>query len=698
MKTGLDAVLRPDRVAIVGASSDPSRIGGKLIQFLKRGGFAGALYPINPKQPEIQGLTAYATLADTPHAPDLAVIVLAAPAVPGAVDEAIARGARGIIIMSGGFAETGPEGKAAEEQIRARCAAAGVALLGPNCLGVANHQAALTCTFSTVLESTWPKAGGIALVTQSGAIGSYCYGLGADRGLGFSKWIATGNEAGVDVADCIAWLAGDEHTRVILAHLEGCKDGRKLVRALEAAVRAGKRVVVMKVGDTEAGARAALSHTATLAGEEPIWDAVLRAAGVCRVRSIEEMLDVAYACAAPLPATPTVGIVTGSGGVGVMLADAASSHGLQLPPLPMAAQRAIKTLIPFASTGNPIDATGQILNDIAVLTAIIAIVLEQGGYGSIVIFLQFIGRAPQHFDRIKEPLIASRQRFADKPFVLCGSLTPEGRAEMEQAGFLVFEDPLRCVRALAALSGFARSVAHPLPTQLREPPPTDGPPLAPGRTLDEVEARELLRAAGVPFVEGRLVRTQEEALHAARALGYPVVLKVVSADIAHKSDVGGVALGLADDQALCAAWERTVDNVKRHAPSAQVRGMFVSRMVSGGVETLLGLVHDPVFGPVVSFGLGGVLVELLRDVAFRLAPLDLAAARAMIREIRGFPVLDGARGRPRVDTEAIAQALVALAAFGAQQSGVAIDINPFLALPDGGVAVDALMATAPLTP
>lgn len=693
----LDALFNPRSVAVIGASADPNRIGGRPIDFSKKGGFAPPIYPVNPNQSEIQGLRAYPSLQVIPYDVDLAVIALPAAAVPDAIEAGIAKGVRAIMLFSAGFAEIDDAGKAVQDAIRQRCAAAGIRLLGPNCLGVMNIATGLICTFSTVLDNIWPRRGRVSVVSQSGAFGAYAFGLAAERGIGFGKWIATGNEADVDVAECIAWLADDPDTGVIMAYIEGCRDGMKLRQALARARANRKPVIVMKAGATEAGATAVASHTGSLAGQDAVWDAVFREGGAHRAQTMDEYVDLAYACANDLfPEGPKLGIVTVSGGVGVLLADAGSRFGLEMPALPPAAQARIRDIIPFASPTNPVDVTAQIINVFHEFGNFLGIMFESGGFHSVIIFLQQMGKTPRHYDLFKGPLLEARKRYRQQLLVLCGGYSVESRAEMESHGFLIFEDPARAVAAVAGLVGFARRFAEP-----QKPPPVSTPSTAltgvQGNrgALDEAQSKRLLAAAGVPFLPERVARTRDEAVAAAGTLGFPVVLKVLSADIAHKSDAGGVELGLADAGAVASAWNRMMAAVSAAAPSARVEGALVAPMIHGGVETVLGLLKDPVFGPVLMFGLGGVFVEIFRDVTFRLAPIDHDEAHAMIREIKGFPLLDGARGRPAVDLDRLAGVIVALGAFGAAHADqlISVDINPFIALPDGGVAVDALVVT-----
>jgi len=695
--SSLDALFRPKSIALIGASSDPNRIGGRPIDFTKRGGFSRPIYPINPNQQVIQGLVAYPTIEAVPGPVDLGVIALPAHAAMDSIESCIAKGTRAIILFSAGFAEVDEAGKVAQESIRKRCEEAGVRLLGPNCLGVMNIADGLFCTFSTVLDNVWPRLGRVSVVSQSGAFGAYAYGLAAERGIGFSKWIATGNEADVDVAQCIDWLASDAETDIIMAYIEGCRSGDSLRRSLAKASNNGKPVIVLKAGATDVGAIAVASHTGSLTGKDSVWDTVIREAGAYRAQTVDEFVDIAYACSNSVyPRGNRLGVVTISGGMGVLMADAGSRLGLELPSLPAEAQAQIKSIIPFASAVNPVDVTAQLLNVFHEFGHFLDIMLGSGGFHSLVVFMQQLGKTPKHYALLREPLLEARQRYPDTLFVLCGGYSDQARSELEANGFILFEDPARAVNAVSVLARFQSALSKEgrLPV-FSEASARASAITLPRGVLDEATAKRVLADYGIPFAPERIARTRSEAMDAATQIGYPVVLKVLSADIPHKSDVGGVELDLSNQEAVGLAWDRVMEKLSVTLPMAKIEGVLVASMIRGGVETVLGLSRDPVFGPVVMFGLGGVFVEIFRDVTFRTAPVDHAEALVMIQEIKGFPLLVGARGRAPVNLDTLADAVVALSQFGAanRTNVQSVDINPFIALPDGGVAVDALIVT-----
>ena len=689
MSHPLDALFRPASVAIIGASSDANRIGGRPVRFSKQA-FKGAIFPINPNQKEIQGLPAFASVKDVPGPVDQAIVAVPAKAAVQAVDDCIAKGVNAIVMFSSGFAETGAEGRAVQAELARRCAAGGVKLLGPNSLGMLNVEAGLYSTFSSYFDPLWPRSGPVGIVSQSGAFGTYFLALAVERGLGFSHFVATGNEADIDVAECVDWLADDPATGVIMIYLEGCRDGARLRAALAKAAANRKPVIAMKVGVSDKGIAAIASHTGTLAGSDAVFDAVFRENNVHRARTLDELVDVAYACSGGVfPKSPRIGVVTISGGVGIQMADAAAELGLELPRMPDAAQQQVLAMVPFAGPANPVDATAQVINDWSMFTRILGIVAEEGNVDSVISFLAHTGTTPGVMERLKPGLEEVRARFPDRLFILCMRMPREMVEEFTRIGFLAFEDPTRAIAAVAALSKLAQGYARPRVAQAAIKPA----PALPIGPINEAEAKRILSEAGMTFAPERVAHTRDEAIAAAKEIGFPAVLKILSADIAHKSEAGGVALGLRNVGEVASACDTMLAAVAKRKPNARIEGVLVASMIEG-VETVIGVKRDAVFGPVVMFGLGGVYVEVLKDVTLRLAPVDHAGALEMIHTIKGFPLLAGARGRPAVDLDALADALVAMSRFGAAHPDVAsAEINPFIALPKGGMAVDALILT-----
>ena len=682
-RRGLDKLLRPSSIAIIGASDEPSRIGGRPLAYLLAAGFRGPIYPVNSKRQAVQGLKAYPRIADVPGSVEFAVIAVAAEQAVDAVGDCAARGVGAACIFTAGFAEIGAAGAALQERIAVIARQSGMRVLGPNCLGLFSTANAFYPTFTTSLDRGLPKPGGLSIVSQSGAFGSHLYFTAIGRGLGMRHWISTGNEVDVDVSECLHWVAEDPGTDVIMAYTEGVKDGPRFVAALEAARARRKPVIFMKVGRSVLGAAAITSHTASLAGADAVYDAVLRRHGAFRARSAEEMVDIAYAAARGLyPASDRLGLVTISGGVGALMADDAAERGLQVPPMPKEAQRRLKDLVPFASPRNPIDLTAQPFNDIKLVARNLEIALREGGYDSVIAFFSSVAGSPAIAESMRQAIRELRSIRPDCLFVL-SALIPEAlKAAYEADGVPVFEDPSRAVASVAALVGFGRSFRQ----QPFVPTPLSRPKGAIRSGMGEHEAKRVLADWGIPVLDERLARSADEAVAAFEAIGGPVVLKIASPDILHKTEVGGVLLDLRDAEAVRQGYAALM----AHGPE-----VLVAPHVSGGVETIIGAKRDPVFGAVVMVGLGGVFVEALQDVALRPAPVDRAEALAMIGEIRGRAVFDGARGRPPGDVEALADALAALSRFATAHAEEveSVDINPLLVLPRGRgvVALDALI-------
>ncbi len=688
----LSALFAPRAIAVVGASSNAQKIGGIPVDYQRRFGFEGALYPVNPNADRIQDLPAFPSLRAIGQPVDLAILAVPSALVDGALDDAIAAGVKGVVLFSSGFAEVGAEGAAAQARLGDKARAAGVRLVGPNCLGFMNVARHVYATFSPAPGVGRVMPGRIGLVSQSGAFGAYAYAMARARGVGLSLWATTGNEADVQVADCLAWLAQDPDTDVIMAYMEGCRDGPRLRAALALAQANGKPVVMVKVGRTALGAEAAASHTAALAGDDAVYDAVFRQYGVLRARNLTEFFDLAHSAAvAGRPRDRSIGLFTLSGGVGALMADEASAQGLDAQPLSDAAQDTLRSWVPFAAPRNPVDITGQVTNDMTLIERTARVMLDDRGFASWMGFLAAAGASDAFWPVLRSLVTSLREAYPDTLLAVSTLLSPERRAELEAMRCLVFADPSDGIRTIAALAGLkpATAVAA-APASIAA-----SLTLTPG-TMSEPDALALLADAGVPVVAHRVVRSADEAAAAAEALGDAVVVKIVSADIPHKSDVGGVALGLHGAAQARAAFERTRDHALTARPDARLDGALVARMLTGGVECIAGVHRDPVFGPVLMFGLGGIHVETLRDVSLRALPITRDDALAMVRELRAFAILNGARGRPPADLDSIADALCALAAF-AQRAGDSLDsaeINPLIARPqaEGGcVAVDALV-------
>ncbi len=698
----IGSIFAPASVAIIGASDDIRRIGGRPLRYLRESGFAGCIYPVNPNRDVVQGLKTYPTVDCIPGLVDLAIVALPADLVVAALEACAAKGVKAAIVFSAGFAEADNEGERRQHAMLKIARNSGMRILGPNCLGAFNMHTGFVGTFTQALDQGFVDAGPIAIASQSGACGGHLAYLCRQRGIGIGYWITTGNEADIGLSESMLWLARSPKVRVIVAYAEAIRDGAMFIEALRVARASGKAIVMLKVGRSAAGARAAASHTGALAGEDAVYDAAMRQYGVHRAGSIEELLDIAYACAQGVfPGNRRLGILTVSGGLGVQMADAADQYGLEVAPLPESAQLGIKAVVPFAGTINPIDVTAQATNDKTVIGRCLEIVLSEGNYGSIVFFLTSAPAMPDFADMIFDALEGVRQRYPACLIVLSFVAPPDVVRRFEAAGFLVFEDANRAVRAIAATANFSSSFGlNPGPTY-RSLDASRLPSIPSALTkselqgLDEHGAKTLLAAAGIPMLAEVVAADASEVQSAAAGMAMPVALKIVSPDIQHKTEVDGVVLGLRTPEAAADAAARMLAHVRQLRPDARLRGVLVSPMCQGGVETICGVFRDPVFGPVVMFGLGGIHVEVMRDVTFRLAPFDVFEAAAMVKEIRGFGILQGVRGAPAADIECLADILSRLSVFAYANRELIkeIDINPLMVMPrgNGAFALDALV-------
>jgi len=692
---GLDAFFEARGVAVIGASDDVTKIGGRPVQLLRKYGYAGAIYPINPKGGTVQGLQAYASILDTPTAPDLAIVAVPAQATLQAVRDCANRGVRGVIVLSTGFAETGPEGAALQAELVHVVRNHGMRLLGPNCLGAVNVVDKLVGSFSIALEQSLPPAGQVGIVSQSGNIGSFTMRNMAERGLGVSRFVATGNEADVDVADGIAALAQDPATRIILCCMETCRHAGRLVEALDMARRQQKPVIVLKIGATEQGQAAAASHTGALMGSDAVFDAIFRRYGALRVRSFEELLDVGHAAALlgteRLPATDAVTLVAASGGFGIMMADAMVQAGLTLPQLADATKASIREAVPTAGTNNPVDASAQMSARPDILLKMLTALQDDANGSTLVLLLALSLYNPRLRGVYMEALSKIRASHPDRLLVLISQGPADAVAEINALGIPVFPGIPAAATGLAGLVELGRLAT--LPAAPAYGGPVDKVDAAVFR--NEFHAKKALAAAGISVPREEVVTSAEDAVRSAQAMGYPVVLKIASEDIAHKTEIGGVALDLKDDEAVRQAYGRIMANAAKHAPQARLDGVLVAPMVRGGVELIAGVSRDPVFGPVVMVGLGGIYAEILKDVAVQVAPVSEEEALRMIRGLKMFPLLDGARGQAKADVAAAARTVARLSEFACRHADdvAEIDMNPILVKPQGeGVLVlDALM-------
>lgn len=700
----LNELFRPRSVAVIGASNRPGKVGTSLFRNILKAGFRGVAYPVNPSWKSVSGVRCYPDIASLPEAPELGVVIVPAPQVGEVIEELGKAGTHGVVIVSAGFREVGEAGAALEADLVARAARYRMSVVGPNCFGVFNTdpEVSLNATFSESL----PPAGNIAFVSQSGALGAGILQYGVAERIGFSRFVSVGNRAGVDENDLLTSLGNDPATRVILLYVESLANGRRFLEAAREVTEV-KPVLVIKSGRTMAGEQAARSHTGSLAqsGRDQLYDSLFAQSGVQRVDSLGGLFRLAKTFSTGLSlAGPRLVILTNSGGPGIVAADAAVRNGLELPALPAELQASLARRLPsIASVSNPLDMTADIGADgyREVLGALLA---------SPVIEAALVISTPTGTmtgETVAGAILTAKGR-CQKPVVAClfgvTDLSKEA-VFLESHGIPTFTFPEEAVEGLGALARYHAWRTRPRTTVRTFPVDRAGVErvLARARAsgasvLPEYAARELLVAYGISFPRVSLAHSLEEALAAADSVGYPVVLKVASPDISHKTDVGGVVVGIADAAGLRAAWDRMARAVRSAAPAARIDGYEVEAQVPAGKEVLIGLQRDPNFGPVVVFGLGGIYVEVLRDVTFRLAPLRPLSAQHMVESVRAFPLLTGVRGEAPSDLPALYEVLERVSQLAVENPEVQeMDINPLIVRPagHGAVAVDARVVLGP---
>lgn len=697
-----DPVFSPRSIAVIGASQRDGTVGYSILANILQGHFTGVVYPVNLTAPSILGVKCYPSILDVPGEVDLAVIIVRAPGVPDTIRQCARKKVKGLIIVSAGFKETGPEGAALEAEVKRLVAKYKMALVGPNCLGVINTDPAVRLNAS--FSRSMPKAEPTAFISQSGALCTAILDYARGIGVGFSKFVSIGNKAGASEVDMIQMLGADPHTRVILMYVEDFVDAKRLIeiaRSITGEQEIKKPILAIKSGRTEAGARAASSHTGSLAGSDEVYDAIFAQSGILRVESVAELFDLAAVFGSqPLPAGRRVAVITNAGGPGIMATDACVRYGLEMARLDPAAAKALKAKLPHgASVNNPIDVLGDARSDryrLAIDTA-----YADPGVDALLVIL-----TPQSMTDIEETarvlsVYAARKQ---KPVVatFMGIVdVSAGVAILRQNHIPHYPFPESAARALGKMHEYAQWVQRPRTAVRQFKSGT-----AKARSLIERAKRaklaqvptpdveEILRLYGFPMLPSAFIKKDSDASAAARRVGYPAALKVVSAQIIHKVDVKGVKLHIQNDAELLQACARMREDVRRAVPQAKIDSLWLQKMSSPGREVIMGMKRDTAFGPLLMFGLGGTYVEIFKDVTFRLAPLRELSARRMIESIKTFPILQGVRGEAPADIESLSEVLSRLSQLSCELEDIQeIDLNPVMvhAAGQGCHVVDARM-------
>jgi acetyl coenzyme A synthetase (ADP forming)-like protein len=697
----LDSLLRPKSIAVVGASRRAGSIGNGMLKHLVGSGFTGPVYPVNPTADSVNSVPAFPSIGALPTVPDLAVIVVPKQLVLGVVRECVATGVKGIVVITAGFREVGGDGIELERELLALVRENGLRMVGPNCMGVMNTSpaVAMNATFAPAM----PPNGPIAFMSQSGAMGMTILDYASEYGIGISQFVSMGNKADVSGNDLIEYWQDDDEVGVILMYIEGFGNPRHFTTLARRATRR-KPVLAVKAGRSEAGAKAASSHTGALAQVDIATDALFAQCGVLRADTVEALFDAAIAFSkAPLPKGRRVAILTNAGGPGIIIADACEGFGLEVAPLSEETQNRLREHLPAeASVANPVDMIASATPE--QVERAMRIIVADPGIDAVIASYVPLG--------LEAPVIAAAiNRGAEgcgKPILavlMSKRGLPQGMAELNDTPIPAYRFPESAARALGAMWRYRQWLDRPvvevrrfdvdaarvgqiIASALREE----------RERLTVPEAFEVLECYGIPVAPFRIATTEEDVVAAAREMGYPIVLKAVSQDIVHKTEAGAVKLDMRDEESLRAGWKEIAEALDSESPAAREAGVLVQRMWTGGRETIVGMTMEPQFGPIVMFGLGGVYVEVQRDVAFRVQPVSTVDALEMIQSLRGYRILEGVRGEQGVDLARLSEVIERVSQMVGDHPEIReMDINPFLAFPEGqaSVAVDARFSVGP---
>lgn len=682
----LEMFTEPRGVAVVGASTDPAKLGYQVLNNVIQYGYEGGVYPVNPTAPEILGKKAYPSVLECPDPVDLAVLLVPNKAVPGVIEQCGQRGLKGAVIITAGFREVGPAGKALEQQVIEIAKKYGMRLIGPNVLGIIDTVCKLNASFAAGM----PRRGRIAFMSQSGALCTSILDLAMGQGIGFSRFYSIGNKADINELDLVTAWAEDDETRAIMAYLEGITNGPEFIRTASEVTR-HKPIIAIKSGTTSAGSKAVSSHTGTLAGSEAAYDAAFKQSGIIRAGSVQDLFDIAQAFARqPLLKGDNIGVITNAGGPGIMASDAIEHAGLRLAQLTNETKLALQAkLPPAASVANPVDVLGDAYADRYAMA--IDTVLADPNVDALMVVL-----TPQTMTQIPETgeALGTISKKYGKPvfgaFMGDAAIAP-GVEVMRSHSVPNYQVPERAVKAIAAMRDYRTWLNTPalavetFNVNRGKVAELIARTRADGRvTMGDTEAREVLEAYGIPLPKSGIAETPDDAVRMAEEIGYPVVMKIASPDILHKSDIGGIKLNITSASEVRDAFDLLIYRAKRFMPDATIWGCQLQQMVKGGREIIIGVNRDPQFGPLIMFGLGGIYVEVLKDVTFRIAPIDRRMATEMLDEIRAYKLLRGVRGEKPSDRAAIVDTLLRISQLVTDfPEIVELDINPLMVFEQG---------------
>ena len=702
----LSPLLNPESVAIIGVSKSSSRIGGRLFKYLSKHGYKGSLSLVNPKYKELKGVKCYPRISDISIPIDCALIAVPEKNVISVLSECADSNVRAAVVFSSGFAEMGSYGKKKQRKIKEIAKTKNLRICGPNCIGLINFNDHVALSFSQFLEIDTLIPGNIGFISQSGALGGSLVNRAQDKNIGLSYFISSGNEADLGVSDFIEYLVlHDEKTKVIAALIEGFKDGSKFVEAAELALKHRKPIIVLKIGETEAGKKAAASHTGALVGSDSVIDAVFNQKGVIRVHNYDELLQTASLFSkGKIPKGNRVGILTSTGGGGIIMADYYTKLGLIVPELSQKTRElASKEISSFGQVANPFDLTGQIFSDPEMFGRCMKLFMEEKNFDIIQVNVSMV--AGQSSEK-RALYILESARGSLKPIVTwwaAGSLSEPGIKILSDSEIALFRSPERCAMAVKSLVKYYQlletrsdSTKYRYDDDYSISLDSAKNILDAGDTcLSEHQSKALLKLYGIPVTRENVAKSPHEAISFAEEIGFPVVLKIDSLDITHKSEAKAIRLGVKSKEEILQFYEEIIENVEKYDPKARINGVLVQEMTRSGTEVIVGMSEDPQFGPTIAFGLGGIFVEVLKDISLRVVPLLKSDAELMVRETKGYEILRGLRGKNRSDIEAVIDVLLRISRLAEDWKHYIseIDINPLIVFDEGhGVkALDALV-------
>ena len=699
--SAMEYFFNPRSIALIGVSKDIRKPSGRSLNALLKWNYAGKLYPINPNHTEIHGVKCYSSLLEAPGDVDMVIISVPAPSVLAALEQCVEKRVKAVVLFTSGFAEIGPEGKELQDRVTELAKKTNLRILGPNCVGLVNLSKSVMASFANIvdLKPVYPMS--LGFVTQSGAFGTLIFAQAVQAGVGFSSFVSVGNEADTEFSDFLSYLLTTPETKIIGGYLEGAKNGAKFRKAAQNALKLKKPILIMKVGRTRAGARAASSHTGSLAGDDKIYDAFFRQMGIIRIETLAELTSfVIVHRSGRMPQGNNIGILSISGGAGVLMADKSELLGLNVPEFTGETRRMLETYLPpFGSAKNPVDLTSAAVAEPEMLGRCLRALVADNNIHMISVAMGFM---PHSAPILAKDLIEIYQSTT-KPIVLTtynissSEVIAKAIKSIEDAGMPVLRDHLQAVQALSNLAWYTDKVRRHADVKTERQavkPDTETEKIINNpEALSEYEAKKVLSGYGIPITREFLAASADTAVKAARKTGYPVALKISSAQIAHKTEAGGIKLNVKSDAEVRAGFKEVMASAKKYMPEAKIQGVLVQEMLKDGVEVIIGTTKDPVFGHVIMFGLGGIFVEALKDVSFRITPLSRVDAEEMVAEIKGYSVLQGLRGKPPVDIDALVDVILKVSRLVTEHKNAIkeLDINPLVINSSGAKVADVLI-------